>query len=376
MMCSQCRRYQKHLKTPKKMPLYILPDKLFEHPLTYLCDYQGKEGEGISFSLPEHDLEWSNVYAYGGIRTWNRATMSLLSPYVLGWNAPPAEQLEIKQVDLGNRFLVVQYKDRFSERNIFPPGTQAIIIDTDCSVTDHFVDNMCSYCTGLWGKRSEKAWIDRFYDEMHIERSNKEGTNVVYHSENSYYSKWTWANPFSKYARVVHQHGRLTPCLPWPTPPYLSNGRGEVSKDKCYKWPAYMSVALLFTQKLHCLQYGIISARSKKFCEHYPVETSACKYSKVTKIRQMEMDVFQFWRDWNEGERSYETMQQWNELAFNTNHFIRKPDPLPPKQLPSKQPELKLLPYDPNPSHVGRPKEKFKVKIEEITTEADKSGIA
>jgi len=305
-MCEECVAWLKKLRAPRIMPVYILPDKLFQQPLTYVCEYKGKEGEGIDFSLSENDPEWEKVYAYGGIRMWNRATIHLLSPYVLGWNAPPADELRVKSVDLDNRIMVVEYKANTNERTAFPPETQAIIVDTDKPLADHFVDNMCSFCTGLWGRSSEETWVRRFYDEMNIEWPN--GKNSIVRS-NGPYSQYTWANPFAKHSRVVHQGGRLVPCLPWPTPPYLSNGRGDIATDKGYKWPAYMSVAFLFSKKVHYLLYEIISARSKEFCKLYPLVIGG--HAQVTRIRQVELDIFQFWRDFDA--RSPETKVKWNE---------------------------------------------------------------
>src|ERR1039457_4105491 len=96
------------------------------------------------------------------------------------------------------------------EEQVFPAGTQAIVIDTDMPVTEHFADNFCSYCTGLIGKKSVDSWRNRYFEDFKMDPSKQ----ATFDSK----GVAKWHNPYLQYACYVCRNEFWTPCCPWPTP--------------------------------------------------------------------------------------------------------------------------------------------------------------
>lgn len=348
------------------MPTYKLPDDL----KSYGCrDWNGVPH--LMFFLPKrsdnpysYDAKVDVVRGYGGFELFGSALVPLLSNYVLGWNTPPLEDLLIKKVDLESKTVVVQRKKRTRELTSFPSNTHAVVIDTDLPVTDHFCDNLCSYTIGHWARKTEKAWYMRFFDELGVEEVPD--------------------GPYYKNRKCIWWDGFFSPCSPWPTIGYSCNGRNDIvnnitqktlagsaiskvlGRENRYLWPAYMSVALFFDKHLDDLRIEIIKRRAEQFCKSYPTEDG--NFHCVTGYRFLDMDVFQFWRDWEEGNVTEWHHKNWIEMQRRPRHKgYADCKPVTPQV--RKKPVLMLPP----PKHnqpTGVCVQKAKVQIDEIIQEA------
>jgi hypothetical protein len=230
----------------------------------------------------ENKKAWNKIFCYNGYRQRDEAILPVISPYFC--DCLPNEDVKLESIDLAKREIVLRTKRKRCENMDFPKETWAVIIDTDLPVTDHFADNLCSYCTGLYGKNSADIWLNHFYKDMKIG-----GT-------------FPGKNPFTKSSQPVQAEKYLTPCSPWPNSDWGSNGLYDfcnlatlrtmngrlvhvLEVDHYFQWPAHMSVAIFFSKEIHSLQFGIIRARANLFCSFYPNAMQG-KYHQVTDVRQ------------------------------------------------------------------------------------------
>ncbi len=234
----------------------------------------------------------------GAIRLMTDVLVPTDSPHFRPKVGP--DETEVYRIDSSLRIYHVREKQRYFENMPFPKGTMALVIDTDQPVSQHYSDNMCSYCTGLIGMTTETFWMSRFYEEMSV------GADPT---------------PYAKYGSMIVVKGKLYPSSPWPTPSYATNGTysfvntrtkkklnkdEEVSLDDLmlhYQWPARMSVAMLFRKVLgpEDLMFNIIKGRAGKFIKEYPNAVEG-KYHNITNIRWVDTRLTRLWNEYEDEE--------------------------------------------------------------------------
>lgn len=89
-----------------------IPDRFFEHGQPFVTTYMDDQGEGLAYKNdPEMDYELRAAFGdeYAG---WS--VVSLLGPYVLGWDRLDADapQVELVSVDLAAQTVTYRTKER------------------------------------------------------------------------------------------------------------------------------------------------------------------------------------------------------------------------------------------------------------------------
>jgi hypothetical protein len=342
------------------MPTYKIPSLLFQKGHCGWREWNGSPHLTFFADVEQlhEQLHLGLVKANNGFELFGSIFVPVLSSYVLGVHTPPLEELMVESISLEYKTVNIQYKYRKRERVEFPPETYALVIDTDLPVTQHFCDNMCAYCTGQWSELVETAWLDSFFDDLQVE--------PAYLTDNPYYG----------YTKLVCDGKRkLTPSMPWPANGYKSDGRGNVGlSGSYYKWPAYMSVAFFFCKGLDLLRTNIIKFRAEQFCSRYPREQGG--FHAVTGYRYLDMEVFQYWRDWDEEKITQWHHKNWIQIQKKPYVWDKSADCLPltaqkkkrqtyPYSEPNSVPLMLPPPKSNQPSGVCVPK--FKVEIEELS---------
>ena len=124
-----------------------------------------------------------------------------------------------------------------------------LVVDTD-SYAGNFERELTAYCTGQIGeceKGSRQAqdfrdfmpWLDNPFDDIVTQRGDDRGT--------------------------------MRPTAIYPTPGRTNNGTGQhsdVTPDNPYKYPAFESVAIFFSEKPTKLMIDIIKDRATEFAEN------------------------------------------------------------------------------------------------------------
>ena len=82
-----------------------IPDKFYQYGNPIKTNYCGIEDEGLSYvESPEREFELEAAFGSPG-----RSTVSLLSPYVLGFNFPySASELKLVHADIEKREVIVE----------------------------------------------------------------------------------------------------------------------------------------------------------------------------------------------------------------------------------------------------------------------------
>ena len=82
----------------KDVKEYKIPDYYFMFGKPKVVDYLDDKDKGLEYTPDEE-----NQYELRAEGCQPRLVCSLLSPWILGWDAPPANELELVNVDLEQR---------------------------------------------------------------------------------------------------------------------------------------------------------------------------------------------------------------------------------------------------------------------------------
>jgi hypothetical protein len=209
--------------------------------------------------------------------------------------------MEVYKVDANLRVMYVRERNRQCENMKFGDPTHAFVIDTNLPVTDVYAADLCGFCTGLISPYTSTKWMSQFYEDLSVGNG---------------------PTPFSKHAALGSSGTALYPSSPWPTLGWQSNGEGPHEANNFvhtatnhllnghtigmkemltyYQWPARMSVALFFREKLEHESFilSLLKSRIKTFCALYPNEREGIMH-KIQGMRWVDTKSLSMWHDYD-----------------------------------------------------------------------------
>lgn len=87
---------------------FKIPDSFYEHGTPFVTDYMGDKFHGLGYKNGGEEA-YEMASAFGGTPQEQYSVVSLLSPWVLGWNNDfDASDIELDFVDIPNRTVTVK----------------------------------------------------------------------------------------------------------------------------------------------------------------------------------------------------------------------------------------------------------------------------